>query len=35
MARVYYRLPDKWEPVDEAVLLQLHEALHSQVLVLI
>lgn len=32
---VYYRLPDQREPVDEAFLLQLQEALCSQALVLL
>ena len=30
---VYYRLPDQGEPIDEAFLLQLQEASHSQALV--
>lgn len=34
MVGVYYRLNDKEEPVDEAFLLQLQEALRSQALVL-
>lgn len=32
MAGVYYRLADQGEPVDEAFLLQLQEALRSQAL---
>lgn len=32
---VYYRLSDQGEPVDEAFLLQLQEALHSQALILL
>ena len=34
VVRVYYRLPDHGEPVDEAFLLLPQEALHSQVLIL-
>jgi len=32
--REYYRPPDQGEPVDEAFLLQLQEALHSHALIL-
>ncbi|GAB0201705.1 hypothetical protein GRJ2_002636100 [Grus japonensis] len=32
---VYYRLPDQGEPIDEAFLLQLQEASHSQALILL
>jgi len=31
----YYRLPDRGEPTDEALFLQLQEALCSQALVLL
>ena len=35
MVGVYYRLPNQGEPIDEAFLLQLQEASHSQALVLL
>jgi len=35
VAGVYYRLPAEVEPTDKAFLLQLHEALGSQSLILL